>query len=317
VITEVGSDLKKAIDLIKEGQIVAIPTETVYGLAANGLNELAIQKIFEAKERPKSNPLILHFSTPESILPYVLDFPDDLLKLAKVFWPGPLTVLLKKSASVPNIITANQEQVAVRIPSHPIALELLNQLKFPLAAPSANLYGKISPTKSTHVFDQLNGKIPYIIEGGDCSKGLESTIIGMKNEKITVYRLGSISVEAIENILGYQPSIHIYADGAPQTSGMVKHHYAPTTPLYFMDSTKELDTSTSSGFIFFKNDFIHVENKVILSESGDLEEAARKLYDTLHLMDSKAFQRIYVERFPESELGTTINDRLKRASLKF
>jgi L-threonylcarbamoyladenylate synthase len=317
VITEVGSNLEKAIELLEKGEIVAIPTETVYGLAANGTNEHAIQKIFDAKERPISNPLILHFPNYESILPYVVHFPEDLRKLAMTFWPGPLTVLLKKSELVPNLITANQDLVAVRIPSHPITLKLLSHLKFPLAAPSANLYGKISPTKSEHVFNQLKSKIPYILEGGECTKGLESTIVGIDHEKVTVYRLGSISLETIEDILGYKTSVCNFADSTPKASGMVKHHYAPSTPLFFIDSAEKIDTSTSSGFIFFNDDFLNVANKVILSQSGNLEEAARKLYNTLHMMDSKGFKKIYIERFPEKGLGKTINDRLKRATLKF
>jgi len=180
VLTLIGTEFKKAIELLKNGELVAIPTETVYGLAANGTNERAIIKIYEAKGRPKTNPLILHFPNSEAILPYVLDFPEELKKLADVFWPGPLTLLLKKSELVPDIITAGQDRVAVRVPAHSVTLELLNNLSFPLAAPSANSYGKISPTKTEHVFNQLNGKIPYILEGGQCNKGLESTIVGME-----------------------------------------------------------------------------------------------------------------------------------------
>jgi L-threonylcarbamoyladenylate synthase len=317
VKTEIGIDLNYATKLLNSGELVVIPTETVYGLAANGTNELAIQKIFEAKERPKSNPLILHFSNFEAIPPYIQDFPAELKKLTETFWPGPLTLLLKKSELVPDIITAGQDRVAVRVPAHPVTLELLNQLSFPLAAPSANTYGKISPTKTEHVFNQLNGKIPYILEGGLCNKGLESTIVGMENEKLIIYRLGSISVEDIEKVIGFKPEVNINSENTPLTSGMVKHHYAPTTPLYFIDSLKEIDKSKSSGFIFFQNDFIGVSNSIILSEEGNLDEAARNLYNAMHMMDSQGFKNIYIERFPESELGRTINDRLNRATAKF
>ena len=190
-------------------------------------------------------------------------------------------------------------------------------MPFPLAAPSANPYGKISPTKTEHVFNQLNGKIPYILEGGPCNKGLESTIVGMENEEIIIYRLGSISIEEIENVLGYQPTIHQSSEESPLTSGMVKHHYAPSTPLFFIESINDIDTSNYSGFIFFQNDFIDVENKLILSETGNLNEAAQRLYDSLHLMDSKELKQIYIERFPDTGLGITINDRLNRATAKF
>ncbi|MFY7668309.1 MAG: L-threonylcarbamoyladenylate synthase [Crocinitomicaceae bacterium] len=315
--TEIGTDLNRVIELLQSGELVAIPTETVYGLAANGTNELAIQKIFEAKGRPKSNPLILHFSNFEAIPPYIQDFPAELKKLAETFWPGPLTLLLNKSELVPNIITAGHNRVAVRVPAHSVTLELLKTLPFPLAAPSANPYGKISPTKAEHVFNQLNGKIPYILDGGPCIKGLESTIIGMENNAMIIYRLGSISIEQIEQIIGYKPITRLSSEEAPLTSGMVKYHYAPSTPLYFIESIKEIDTSVSSGFIFFQNDFIDVENKIILSETGNLNEAAQRLYDSLHLMDSKELKQIYIERFPDTDLGITINDRLNRATAKF
>jgi L-threonylcarbamoyladenylate synthase len=317
VNTIIGTDIVHAAQLIKSGEVVAIPTETVYGLAANGINEHAIEKIFEAKGRPLSNPLILHFPNNQSITPYIVDFPVQLKKLASKFWPGPLTLLLNKSNLVPNIITAGHDRVAVRVPSHKLTLELLNHLNFPLAAPSANLYGNISPTKSEHVFNQLNEKISYILEGGACNKGLESTIVGMQDEKIIVYRLGSISLEEIEEEIEQKALIQISSDESPLTSGMVKHHYAPSTPLYFINSDTTLYESDSSGFIFFQNDFLNVEHKFILSENGNLNEAAHKLYDALHLMDSKKFKRIFIEHFPENQLGRTINDRLKRATSKF
>ena len=317
MLTLIGTEFKKAIELLKNGELVAIPTETVYGLAANGTNERAIIKIYEAKGRPKTNPLILHFPNSEAILPYVLDFPEELKKLADVFWPGPLTLLLKKSELVPDIITAGQDRVAVRVPAHSVTLELLNNLSFPLAAPSANSYGKISPTKTEHVFNQLNGKIPYILEGGQCNKGLESTIVGMENGKLTIYRLGSISIEDLEKVLNIKLIVNNTSDDTPITSGMVKFHYAPSTPLYFMDSLEKINKTDSSGFIFFQNDFLEVSNKIVLSERGNLEEAAKNLYNALHLMDSKEFNQIYIERFPECKLGRTINDRLKRATAKF
>ena len=177
--TIIGTAIQEAIHLLKSGELVAIPTETVYGLAANACNISAVNKIYLAKNRPNSNPLILHFASSEKIHPYVLDFPQELLNLANKFWPGPLTILLRKSELVPNEITANQELVAVRIPNHPLLNAILIELDFPLAAPSANLYGMVSPTKAEHVMQDLNSKIPYILDGGSCENGLESTIIGL------------------------------------------------------------------------------------------------------------------------------------------
>lgn len=317
--TKIGTDIDQAAHLLKKGECVAVPTETVYGLAANGLDEAAIRKIFEAKERPMSNPLILHFRNEAAIEQFVLDFPAPLKKIAAQFWPGPLTILLPKSDQVPFVITAGNERVGVRVPSHPIFQKLLSQLEFPLAAPSANSYGQISPTRSEHVLKQLKGKIPYILEGGWCTSGVESTIVGMEAEKVVIYRLGAIPNEALEESLGYLPEIKNHTDALPVTSGMVAHHYAPNTPLSYCDSPEKTNgNSSNSGYIFFQNysNSIPRENQFILSEKGDLREAAVKLYDALHTMDERKFDHLFVEKMIEKELGRTINDRLNRATKK-
>ena len=207
VETIITDKLSLASEYLKAGELVAVPTETVYGLAANGLNPSAVKKIFEAKSRPFNNPLILHFANQEQIDPFILNFPPILKQLTEVFWPGPLTVLLPKSNLVDDLITGGKTHVAIRIPSHPDFHALLQQLDFPLAAPSANLYGRVSPTNAEHVYNQLKGKIPLILDGGPCEKGIESTIIGMENEQVIVYRLGSISIEEIALHLGEVPRI--------------------------------------------------------------------------------------------------------------
>jgi len=317
--TIVGNDCNQARLLLEKGEVVAIPTETVYGLAANGLNELAIHKIFEAKGRPLSNPLILHFSSKEAIKPYVLDFPPILEKLADYFWPGPLTLLLNKSLLVPEIITAGLDRVGIRVPAQPLVQELLQSLSFPLAAPSANLYGMISPTQATHVHTQLQGKIPYILDGGACENGIESTIVGLENEQIIVFRLGGISVEQLSNVIGYFPKIKNHSENQPLTSGMVKHHYAPNTPFAYLKDDFVFEENTNDGFILFQDNHpeIPVAQKYILSETGDLKEAAQKLYAAMHFMDQKNYTKLYIERFEEYGLGISMNDRLYRATKKF
>ena len=272
--TFVGNDCNQARLLLEKGEVVAIPTETVYGLAANGLNELAIHKIFEAKGRPLSNPLILHFSSKEAIKPYVLDFPPILEKLADYFWPGPLTLLLNKSLLVPEIITAGLDRVGIRVPAQPLVQELLQSLSFPLAAPSANLYGMISPTQATHVHTQLQGKIPYILDGGACENGIESTIVGLENQQVIVYRLGGISVEQLSNVIGYVPQLKNHSENQPVTSGMVKHHYAPKTPFAYLESDFVFEENKNDGFILFQDNHpeIQITQKYILSETGDLKE---------------------------------------------
>jgi L-threonylcarbamoyladenylate synthase len=317
--TIIGTTIQEAIHLLKSGELVAIPTETVYGLAANGCNTAAVKKIYEAKNRPNSNPLILHFASSEKIHPYVLDFPQELLNLANKFWPGPLTILLKKSELVPNEITANQELVAVRVPNHPLLNAILSELDFPLAAPSANLYGMVSPTKAEHVMQDLNGKIPYILDGGSCENGLESTIIGLHEMKVVVYRLGSISLEDLTAELSYTPELKNTSEKQVITSGMVEHHYAPKTPFFFFDETSIDYSEKNNGFIFFKDKHPSIDdsNKIILSKSGDLKEAAANLYDAIIEMDKREFTALFIERLPDFGLGKTMNDRLNRSTLKF
>jgi len=317
--TIVGTDCNQAGILLENGDVVAIPTETVYGLAANGLNESAILKIFEAKGRPLSNPLILHFSSKEAIKPYVLDFPPILEKLSDYFWPGPLTLLLAKSPLVPEIITAGLDRVGVRVPAQPLVQKLLQSLNFPLAAPSANLYGMISPTQASHVYKQFQGKIPYILDGGACENGIESTIVGLENEQVIVYRLGGISLEQISIVIGYIPQLKNHSENQPLTSGMVKHHYAPNTPFAYLESDFVFEENKSDGFILFKDNRpeIPIAQKFILSDSGDLKEAAQKLYAAMHLMDQKNYSKLYIEKFEEIGLGISMNDRLKRATKKF
>jgi L-threonylcarbamoyladenylate synthase len=317
--TLVGNDCNEARLLLEKGEVVAIPTETVYGLAANGLNESAIHKIFEAKGRPLSNPLILHFSSKEAIKPYVLDLPPILEKLADFFWPGPLTLLLAKSSLVPGIITAGLDRVGVRVPAQPLVQELLQSLSFPLAAPSANLYGMISPTQVSHVYNQLQGKIPYILDGGACENGIESTIVGLENEQVIVYRLGGISMEQLSNVIGYMPQLKNHSESQPLTSGMVKHHYAPNTPFAYLKQDFVFEENKNDGFILLKDNRpeIPIGQKCILSDSGDLNEAAQNLYSAMHLMDQKNYSILFIERFEEIGLGISMNDRLNRATKKF
>jgi len=318
VETIITKDCSLACEILKKGEVVAVPTETVYGLAANGLNPAAVKKIFEAKARPFNNPLILHFANEQQIEPYILDFPAKLKQLTAIFWPGPLTVLLPKSNLVDELITGGKSHVAIRIPSHPDFLDLLQQVDFPLAAPSANLYGRVSPTNAEHVYKQLKGKIPMILDGGPCEKGIESTIIGMENEHVCIYRLGSISIEEIALHLGEIPQIKNEATENGIASGMVKYHYSPSTPLYFYEKAST-QIEQQNGYIFF-NEYPNntkTENAIILSESGELLEAARKLYSVLHQFDERGFQQIFIEKFPEQGLGATLNDRLNRATEKF
>jgi L-threonylcarbamoyladenylate synthase len=312
--TIVGKDIDFAIQLLKSGELVAIPTETVYGLAANALDSIAVAKIFEAKNRPTFNPLIIHLPNFEAVKPYVSNIPDLAVTLANAFSPGPISFLLPKSSLVPDIVTAGSEFVVVRIPNHPLTLELLNCVDFPLAAPSANPFGYVSPVNATHVYEGLSSKIPYILDGGDCSVGLESTIVGFENNNVIIHRLGGVSVEDIYHCTGKMPVLSLL-HRQPQTPGQLKSHYAPKTPLYLGDVENNLDRFKSEklAVISLKKLYKHQGESYVLSRSGNLAEAAAQLFTVLREIDNSDSTVILAEKFPDEGLGKAINDRLERA----
>ncbi len=313
--TRVGQDLAVALQYLMQGQTVAIPTETVYGLAADANNEDAVLSIFAAKNRPTSNPLILHFADLPQALPYINEFPLVFKVLYKEFCPGPLTFIVEKSSVVSSFITGGQQTVAIRFSAHPFLQKLLVKLDRPLAAPSANLYGQVSPTNASHVYQQLNGRIPYILDGGSCEHGLESTIIGLQDNKVVIFRHGGITAEALQTALGYTPETKNQEESGILTSGMVKYHYATQTPLYLgFKPIHEKDTAVQ---ITIANNLEIEGPHLILSNTNLLEEAARNLYATLHHADGLGMQKIYIQPFIDSGLGKAMNDRLFRAAAKF
>ena len=317
MITKITTDIVQAANALKENQVIGIPTETVYGLAANALCPKAVSNIFSVKQRPSSNPLILHVANLQQAESYIQEFHDELKVLYKQFSPGPITFLVPKTALVPNEITSGSSLVAVRFPSHPLFLALLNQLDFPVAAPSANKYGSVSPTRAEEVLAQLNGEIPLILDGGSCQYGLESTIVGMDGNRVIVYRLGSIDLDELSARLGYIPTIKNQAEHSPLAPGMVKYHYATKTPLHYL--TKELKSEENTGYIFIQTipEGFPSEQCMTLSSTGDLRDVARNLYHTLITMDECGFQAIYIEKPLAKGLGLTILDRLQRATAKF
>ena len=316
-MAEIGKNIELAADLLLKGKLVAIPTETVYGLAANALNEKAVLSIFEAKERPFFDPLIIHVHSLESAKNYG-DFVDKRLeRLAKVFWPGPLTLLLPKKEIIPALVTSGLEQVAVRIPNHPITLELLKKINVPLAAPSANPFGYVSPTEPQHVNKQLGGKIDYIIDGGTCTVGIESTIVGIEDDKLCVFRLGGLSVEEIEKIAG-ETELRINNSSNPKAPGQLKNHYAPKKPLFVGDLEELYDQNSSKkkAILCFGETRIDFKNTEVfnLSKTKNLEEAAINLFKFLRLADESQAEIVLCEFLPNIGLGRAINDRLRRAA---
>ena len=309
------------IDLAKQvlcnNGIIAIPTETVYGLAGNAFNESAVEKIFALKKRPHFNPLIVHIKSADSITDVACAIPEAALLLATKFWPGPLTLLLNKKSNIPDLVTAGKPTVAVRVPNHPLTLSLLEQLDFPLAAPSANPFGSISPTSAAHVYNYFQEDLEVVLDGGECNNGVESTIIGFENNLPVLYRLGAISVEEVEAVVG-KVLIHSKNDEDPAAPGMLSRHYSPNTNTYLTDDVAEFIKQYPNkkiGLLLFKdaiedNASFHKE---VLSAEGDMAEAAKNLYAALHRLDKLNFDIIIAERLPDEGLGKTINDRLQRA----
>lgn len=309
-----------AAALLNQNDIVAIPTETVYGLAGNAFSEKAIKKIFELKKRPFYNPLIVHIKSVADLNQIATEIPEKALLLADAFWPGPLTLVLKKQNTIPDLVTGGKNTVAVRVPNHPVALALLEQLDFPLAAPSANPFGSISPTKAQHVADYFTDSPLTILEGGECQSGIESTIIGFEEGSAVLYRLGSITIEEIEAVIGIL-KIKTHDEETPSAPGMLSKHYAPKTKTVLTENiTTELAlfSTKTIGLLSYQNHFHHqhIVSNEVLSPTGDLKEAASRLYNALHKLDQLKLDVIIAERFPDYGLGRTINDRLERATKK-
>lgn len=317
--TVIGNDIKQAAAYLISGEVVAIPTETVYGLAGDALNEDAVLKIFAVKNRPSFNPLIVHVANWQQALNYVQQVPAKAKLLAQAFTPGPLTFLLPKKNTVPDLVTAGSDKVAIRIPGHPLALALLNSIDFPLAAPSANPFGYISPVTAQHVYEGLQDKIPYILDGGAATVGLESTIIGFDEmENVLLYRTGGISAEQIEELLHEKVTVaKPVAEENPETAGQLKSHYAPHTALYVgdIDTLKKQFEGKRIASISFTRQFegIDASKQFLLSESGHLDEAAKNLFTVLRLTDKLNVDVILAEKFPDEGIGRAINDRLGKA----
>ncbi len=305
--------IKIAVDILKNGGVIAFPTETVYGLGANGLNSIAVAKIFEIKNRPFFDPIILHIGKKEDVKKLWKEINERAEKLIEKFWPGPLTIILPKTEIVPYIVTSGLETVAVRMPSHPVALEILEKVDFPIAAPSANIFGRLSPTEAIHVEKQIGNKIEIIIDGGKCPVGIESTVIDLTTQENIILRPGGIPKEEIEKVIG---EVKIIKRSEKILSpGQLPYHYSPKTPLKILRNYKEVKKGIKAGLLAFKEakekeKFVKIE---VLSEKGDLIEAASNFFSLLHKLDNAGLDIIYAEPVPEEGLGIAIMDRLYKA----
>lgn len=317
----VGTDIDQARAFLTQGQLVGIPTETVYGLAANALDPQSVASIFATKNRPTFDPLILHVASLAQVAPFVTEIPEKLRLLAEKFWPGPLTLLLPKTAIVPDLVTSGLDRVAVRVPNHPLTLALLAGLDFPLAAPSANPFGYISPTQASHVEAQLGAQIPYILDGGACSVGLESTIVGIEGEELVVYRLGGLELKDIEAVVG-PVRIQAHSSSNPSAPGQLASHYSPRKP-FVLGNLAQLvarhrEEGKNFGVLSFSSFFPEVEQEkqIALSSARDMQEAAQNLFRAMRVLDDSNVALIVAEELPEEGLGRAINDRLRRAAVQ-
>jgi L-threonylcarbamoyladenylate synthase len=310
------SSIELAVHALKEGGIVAFPTETVYGLGADALNSVAVATIFEIKKRPRFDPLIVHIAEKDWVFKYADVVPSQAIKLMEQFWPGPLTLIFKKNAIIPDIVTAGLSTVGIRMPSHPVALRLIRDLGRPVAAPSANPFGYMSPTKAAHVSGMFKDSSLMVLDGGDSSFGIESTIVSFSEKGVRLHRHGAISAEDLSSVTG--PLTEKPEDGSCESPGELPYHYAPHKPLKIIRSLEEI-RNVRSSFLAFTT---HPEKPMslyarTLSERGDLREAAARFFSCLIDLDREDVEIIYAEEIPETGLGKAMMERLRKGSKKY
>jgi len=310
-------DIEHAARIISDGGLVAFPTETVYGLGANALNPVAVAKIFEAKERPTFDPLIVHIASLEDLKKLTSELDEKVMILAERFWPGPLTMVLPKSDLVPDLVTSDLPTVGIRMPDHPVALELIRRAGCPIAAPSANKFGQLSPTTAAHVRKQLP-HIDYILDGGKTAVGIESTIVSVEADKCVVLRPGRITPEEIRAAL---PGVEVESKALNDkivAPGLLKSHYSPKKPLFILSNETHLPLH--SGLILHSNAEtpLNATRIVRTSENKSLLEVASGLFAALHILeDDPNISQIWIEPVAETGLGVAIMDRMKKAAYQY
>lgn len=314
------TDVQLAAELLRAGKLVAFATETVYGLGGNALDPAAVAKIFEAKQRPTFDPLIVHLAAASDLSRVAQDVPDVAYQLIERFWPGPLTLVLPKQPCVPDLVTSGLPSVAVRVPSHPMAQELIRRAGVPIAAPSANPFGRISPTTAQHVLDLLADDIDAVLDGGPSQVGVESTVLLCQPDNtVQLLRPGGLTLEEIEAVVGPVAgrAQTVLDQHVPQASpGLLAQHYAPRTPLRIVEHWEDAPVGDTVGVLSLgplasASRYDAVE---ILSETGELTEATAHFFSALRRLDASGVELILAQRFPDVGLGRALNDRLQRAS---
>jgi len=321
------NDIQRAVQLLRQGELVALPTETVYGLGADALNPDAVAKIFAAKGRPSDHPLIVHLADASQIMTWAREVPKDAIALARAFWPGPLTLILKKDESVPDLVTGGQDTVGLRVPDHPVALELLRAFGSGVAAPSANRFGRISPTTAAHVHQELGDRVALILDGGACAVGLESTIVDLSRGVPVILRPGAIGADEIARVLGRRPRLRgeVEAEAGnaaeqgvtPRVSGALAAHYAPRTPLELI-TTDALAASSRAGDAVLARCAPPAglaDGVTWVQAPADPAGYGHDLYARLRSLDESGALRILVEAPPASPEWAAVADRLGRAAV--
>jgi L-threonylcarbamoyladenylate synthase len=314
IVDASSESLDRAADVLHAGGVVAFPTETVYGLGANAFDASAVARVFEIKQRPSFDPLIVHVLDEIMLGRVVAGFPAIGVDLAAEFWPGPLTLVVPKRRELPDLVTAGLTTVAVRMPAHPIARALLERTQFPLAAPSANPFGYLSPTRAEHVSAMLDDRVDLLIDGGPSEYGLESTILALEPEP-ALLRLGAIPISELELVAGPLRFDRRQTGEPPQAPGSLAHHYAPHTPIRVVDfADVPFERRAGAGALAFRQAPPGYRTACVLAPSGDLREAAARFFDLLHALDAAKVDRIDAEHLPDRGLGAAMMDRLRRAT---
>lgn len=316
-------EIQAAAALLRIGETVAFPTETVYGLGADASNPLAVQKIFEIKGRPNFHPLIVHIAAASQLPAWAQNIPDAAWQLAAAFWPGPLTLILQRSGQVPNEVTGGQDTVGLRVPDHPVATTLLRAFGGGIAAPSANRFGQVSPTTAQHVHDKLGSRVGMILDGGPCRIGVESTIVSLVHGEAVLLRPGGLSVEAIEDTLNKKILLAQPNSFKVRASGMLDSHYAPTTPIEIHPADELWLRARQLANLGYKVAVLNLSDNnkgvggaEITSFQMPLlaDDYGRELYSTLHRIDHASFDRLLAEAPPTTQAWVAINDRIRRAA---
>lgn len=318
---QTGTDITFAANLLKTGKLVVFPTETVYGLGANAFDAYAVARVFAVKKRPTFDPLIVHISEFDQIEQlFQSPVSENVYTLAKAFWPGPLTIVYNKKPEVPDLVTSGLPTVAVRMPSHPVAAELIRLAGVPVAAPSANLFGCLSPTKANHVEKQLN-EPDYLLDGGQTIFGIESTVVSVEPNGIRILRHGAVSEESLAAHVPILSEVKEEKVGQLPSPGMLKSHYSPRKPLYILKSSDSGALKEGTGVIVISSaskDKYKTLKTISLSEEGNLSEIAVNLFAALHVMeDDPEISQIFIEPVPEKGIGKAIMDRLRKASYNY